>query len=64
MGARVESTAGPLALWFGGTSRVQMQDWSQYLSFLAGPAQMPHGGLYTYRDTEMCFTVALRLPVH
>lgn len=64
MGARVESGAGPLALWFGGTSRVQMQDWSQYLSFLAAPAQMPHGGLYTYRDTETCFTVALRLPVN
>ena len=63
MGARVESGAGPLELWFGGTSRVDVQDWTQYLTFLASPAQLPHGGLYVYRDTETCLSAALRLPV-
>jgi hypothetical protein len=64
MGARVGSGAGPLEMWFGGTSRVDMQDWTQYLSFLASPNALPHGGLYVYRDTETSFSAALRLPVN
>ena len=63
MGARVETSAGPLALWLGGTGRVDVQDWTQYLTFLAAPGAMPHGGMTMYRDTECRLSAALRLPV-
>jgi hypothetical protein len=63
MGARVETSAGPLGLWLGGTRRCEIQDWTRYLTFLAAPEAMPHSGMTMYRDTECGFSVALRLPV-
>ncbi|MBU0609029.1 MAG: hypothetical protein KKI08_14175 [Armatimonadetes bacterium] len=64
MGARVMSSAGPLRLWFGGTSRVHVQDWTRYLTFLASPRALPHSNMTMYRDTGFCCSVALWLPVN
>jgi len=63
MGAQLETSAGSLRLWLGGTGRCEIQDWTRYLTFLAAPEAMPHGGMTMYRDTECGFSAALRLPV-
>jgi hypothetical protein len=64
MGARVATAAGPLTTWFGGASRVDVLNWTQYLTFLAAPTTLPHGGMTVYRNTRADLTVELRLPVN
>lgn len=64
MGACVDSTKGPVWLWFGGASRVDTLDWTQFLTFLANPEALPHSGLTVFRGTECRLTVSMRLPVN
>lgn len=64
MGARVGTTTGPLTAWFGGASRVDVLNWTQYLTFMANPLAMPHAGLTTYRDTHADLSVEMHLPVN
>lgn len=62
-GLSLASSRGPVQFTFGQTSRVEVNNWGQYLEVGAMLPNLPHGGQPMYRGVQQEITVSLKLPV-